>query len=237
MRREGYEFQVSRPRVVLKSDGQGSRLEPYEEVLVDIPDECVGTVMEKMGPRRGEMRDMRPDGNGSTRLQFRIPARGLFGYRSEFLTDTRGEGTLNHHFLEYGPWAGPITGRRKGVLVSDREGEVVAFALAGLQERATMFVSPGDQVYNGMIVGEHVRPGDLDVNVCKEKKLTNMRASGSDDNVKLEPPRLLTLELALEFIEDDELIEITPDGLRLRKRDLDVNTRRKSQKALASQKA
>jgi len=237
MRREGYEFQVSRPRVVMKSDGQGNRLEPYEEVLIDIPDECVGTVMEKMGPRRGEMRDMRPDGNGSTRLQFRIPARGLFGYRSEFLTDTRGEGTLNHHFLEYGPWAGPITGRRKGVLVSDREGEVVAFALAGLQERATMFVSPGDEVYSGMIVGEHVRPGDLDVNVCKEKKLTNMRASGSDDNVKLEPPRLLTLELALEFIEDDELIEITPDGLRLRKRDLDMNTRRKSQKALASQNA
>jgi GTP-binding protein len=237
MRREGYEFQVSRPRVIMKSDAGGNRLEPYEEVLIDIPDECVGIVMEKMGPRRGEMRDMRPDGNGSTRLLFRIPARGLFGYRSEFLTDTRGEGTLNHHFLEYGPWAGPIIGRRKGVLVSDREGEVVAFALAGLQERATMFVSPGDEVYNGMIVGEHVRPGDLDVNVCKEKKLTNMRASGSDENVKLEPPRLLTLELALEFIEDDELIEVTPDGLRLRKRDLDVNTRRKSQKALASQRA
>lgn len=237
MRREGYEFQVSRPRVVLKSDGQGNRLEPYEEVLIDVPDECVGTVMEKMGPRRGEMRDMRPDGNGTTRLTFKIPARGLFGYRSEFLTDTRGEGTLNHHFLEYGPWSGSITGRRKGVLVSDREGEVVAFALAGLQERATMFVSPGDEVYSGMVVGEHVRPGDLDVNVCKEKKLTNMRASGSDDNVKLEPPRILTLELALEFIEDDELIEITPGGLRIRKRDLDMNTRRKTQKALASQNA
>jgi GTP-binding protein len=237
MRREGYEFQVSRPRVITKRDASGQRLEPYEEVLIDVPEGLVGIVMEKMGPRRGELLDMRPSVESTTRLRFRIPARGLFGYRSEFLTDTRGVGILNHHYLEYGPWAGPISGRRRGVLVADREGETVAYALFNLQERATMFVKPGDPVYAGMIVGEHVRPGDLDVNVCKEKKLTNMRASGSDENVRLEPPRALTLELALEFIEDDELIEVTPDALRLRKRQLDPNARRKTQRAAASREA
>ena len=237
MRREGYEFQVSRPRVITKVDEDGSRLEPYEEVIVDIPQETVGIVMEKLGPRRAEMLDMRSSGVGATRLRFRIPARGLFGYRSEFLTDTRGEGTLNHRFLDYGAWAGPIPGRRRGVLVADREGETVAYSLFNLQERATMFVRPGDPVYAGMIVGEHVRPGDLDVNVCKGKKLTNMRASGSDENVRLETPRELTLELALEFIEEDELLEVTPESLRLRKRELDPNTRKKSQRALASRES
>ncbi len=237
MRREGYEFQVSRPRVITRRDEAGNRLEPWEEVLVDVPEGMVGTVMEKLGPRRGELLDMRPSSDGITRLRFRIPARGLFGYRSEFLTDTRGEGILNHHFLEYAPWAGPIAGRRRGVLVADREGETVAYALFQLQERATMFVSPGDPVYTGMIVGEHVRPGDLDVNVCRGKKLTNMRASGSDENVRLEPPRQLTLELALEFIDEDELIEVTPDALRLRKRQLDANQRKKAQKDLASREA
>jgi GTP-binding protein len=237
MRREGYEFQVSRPRVIERKGEDGSRLEPYEEVLIDVPDGTVGTVMEKLGPRRGELLDMKPDGNGTTRLRFRIPARGLFGYRSEFLTDTRGEGILNHHFLEYGPWAGPIQGRKKGVLVADREGETVAYSLFNLQERATLFVDAGVPVYTGMIVGEHVRPGDLDVNVTKGKKLTNMRAAGSDENVKLEPPRKITLELALEFIADDELIEVTPSAIRLRKRELDANRRRKEQKALAGRDA
>lgn len=237
MRREGYEFQVSRPRVITRVDKDGRRLEPYEEVMMDVRQEMVGTIMEKMGSRRGEMLDMRPDGGGSTRLRFRIPARGLFGYRSEFLTDTRGEGTLNHHFMEYGDWAGPIAGRRRGVLVADREGEVVAYALFNLQERATMFLRPGDRVYTGMIVGEHVRPGDLDVNVCKGKKLTNMRAAGSDENVRLEPPRELTLELALEFIEEDELIEVTPDSLRLRKRELDANLRKKAQRTMLSRES
>jgi len=234
MRREGYEFQVSRPRVITRRGEDGARLEPYEEVQVDVPEGMVGIVMEKMGPRRGEILDMRPSPQGVTRLRFRIPARGLFGYRSEFLTDTRGEGLLNHHFLEYGSWAGPIAGRRKGVLVADREGEAIAYSLFNLQERATMFVHPGEPVYTGMIVGEHVRPGDLDVNICREKKLTNMRASGSDENVKLEPPRELTLELALEFIEEDELIEVTPDSLRLRKRILEVNQRKKAEKARLS---
>jgi GTP-binding protein len=237
MRREGYEFQVSRPRVITKVDEQGNRLEPYEEVIVDIPQETMGIVMEKLGPRRAEMLDMRSGGVGATRLRFRIPARGLFGYRSEFLTDTRGEGMLNHRFLEYGDWAGPIPGRRRGVLVADREGETVAYSLFNLQERATMFVSPGDPVYAGMIVGEHVRPGDLDVNVCKGKKLTNIRAAGADENVRLEPPRELTLELALEFIEEDELLEVTPGALRLRKRELDPNARKKQQRALASRES
>jgi len=237
MRREGYEFQVSRPRVVEKQAADGTRLEPFEEVLADVPEPMVGTVMERMGSRRGELQDMRRSEGGMTRLRFRIPARGLFGYRSEFMTDTRGEGILNHHFLEYAPWAGPIQGRKKGVLVSDRQGEAVAYALFNLQERSTMFIGPGTQVYTGMIVGEHVRPGDLDVNVCKGKKLTNMRAAGSDENIKLEPPRKLTLELALEFIADDELIEVTPDAIRLRKRELDANRRRKEQKALAGREA
>jgi GTP-binding protein len=237
MRREGYEFQVSRPRVITKRDEDGRRLEPYEELLIDIPEAMVGTVMEKLGPRRGELLDMRPSADGITRLRFRIPARGLFGYRSEFLTDTRGEGVLNHHFLEYGEWGGPITGRRRGVLVADREGETVAYALFNLQDRGTMFVPPGAPVYTGMIVGEHVRPGDLDVNVCRGKKLTNMRAAGSDENLRLEPPRELTLELALEFIDEDELIEVTPDALRLRKRQLDANMRKKSQREMASQEA
>jgi GTP-binding protein len=150
------------------------------------------------------------------------------------MTDTRGEGLLNHHFLEYGPHAGAMQGRKKGVLVSDRPGEAVAYSLFNLQERATMFISPGTPVYTGMIVGEHVRPGDLDVNVCKGKKLTNMRAAGSDENVKLEPPRQLTLELALEFIADDELIEVTPDAIRLRKKELDANRRKKAHKAMIS---
>jgi GTP-binding protein len=237
MRREGYEFQVSRPRVIERRSPDGERLEPYEEVLIDTPDAMVGTIMEKLGPRRGELLDMKPDGNGTTRLRFRIPARGLFGYRSEFLTDTRGEGILNHHFLEYGPWAGPIQGRKKGVLVADREGDSVAYSLFNLQERATLFIGSGVPVYTGMIVGEHVRPGDLDVNVIKGKKLTNMRAAGSDENVKLEPPRKLTLELALEFIADDELIEITPGAIRLRKRELDANKRKKVQKSLAARDA
>ena len=159
------------------------------------------------------------------------PARGLFGYRSEFLTDTRGAGIMNHRFLEYGPWAGPITGRKRGVLVADREGPVIAFALGNLQERAQMFVAPGDQVYEGMVAGENSRPGDMDVNVTKEKKLTNMRASGSDDNILLEPPRAITLEYALEYIDEDELIEVTPQSIRLRKRLLQANDRKKATRA------
>ncbi|RMH15198.1 MAG: translational GTPase TypA [Gemmatimonadetes bacterium] len=228
MRREGYEFQVSRPRVITRPGPGGTTLEPYEEAIIDVPEAYLGPVMEKMGRRRGEMTEMAHTDQGAVRVRFRIPARGLFGYRSEFLTDTRGEGTLHHQFLEYGPWAGPLAGRKRGVLVADREGVAVAYALFNLQERATMFVRPGEEVYGGMIVGEHVRPGDLDVNVCKGKKLTNIRAAAADENIKLEPPRELTLEMALEFIEDDELIEVTPDAIRLRKRHLDPHERKKA---------
>ncbi len=232
MRREGYEFQVGRPKVLTRINEAGEKEEPYEEVIVEVPSDMVGTVIEKLGPRKGEMTDMKPMGDsGTTRLRFMIPARGLFGYRSEFLTDTRGEGILYHTFDHYGPWAGNLRGRQKGVLVADREGQAVGFALFGLQERATMFVEPQDKVYAGMIVGENVRPDDMDVNVTKEKKLTNMRTTSSDENIKLEPPRKMTLELALEFIEDDELIEVTPDGIRLRKRTLDANQRKKETKA------
>jgi GTP-binding protein len=233
MRREGYEFQVSRPRVITRRDEAGQMVEPYEEAVIEVPSVLVGTVIEKMGPRKAEMTEMRPMDSGATRLRFRVPARGLFGYRSEFMTDTRGEGILHHNFAEWGPWAGPLRGRTRGVLVADREGVAVGYAIFNLQDRATMFVKPGDAVYTGMIVGENVRQDDMDVNVTKEKKLTNMRTTSSDENIKLEPPRRLTLELALEFIEDDELIEVTPDGLRLRKRILDANQRRKAEKRRA----
>jgi GTP-binding protein len=227
MRREGYEFQVSRPRVITRTGAAGERLEPYEELAIDVPEEYLGAVIEKLGPRRAEMIEMKNPGQGLVRLLFKIPSRGLFGYRSEFLTDTRGTGIIHHRFLEYGPWAGPLAGRSRGTLVSMEGGTVVAFALANLQERATLFVSPGDAVYEGMVVGENSRPGDLDVNPTKEKKLTNMRSKASDENVQLEPPRELTLEGALEYIEDDELIEVTPQAIRLRKRYLSANDRKK----------
>ncbi len=231
MRREGFEFQVSRPRVITRKGPDGME-EPYEEAVIEVPSGLVGTVIEKMGPRKAEMTEMKPMGDsGTTRLRFRVPARGLFGYRSEFLTDTRGEGILHHTFSSWGPWAGPLRGRTRGVLVADRQGDTVGFALFNLQERATMFVKPGDPVYGGMIVGENVRSDDMDVNVCKEKKLTNMRTTSSDENIKLEPPRQITLELALEFIQDDELIEVTPGGIRLRKRILEPNQRKKAAKA------
>ena len=227
MRREGYEFQVSRPRVITREGPNGERLEPYEELAIDVPEEYLGTVIEKLGPRRGEMIEMKNPGQGLVRLLYRIPARGLFGYRSEFLTDTRGTGIMHHRFLEYGPWAGPLAGRTRGSLVSMENGTIVAFALANLQERSTLFVAPGDSVYEGMIVGENARPGDMDVNPTKEKKLTNMRTKASDENIQLEPPRELTLEAALEYIEDDELIEVTPQTIRLRKRFLSASDRKK----------
>ena len=227
MRREGYEFQVSRPRVITREGPNGERMEPYEELAIDVPEEYLGTVIEKIGPRRGEMLEMKNPGQGLVRLLYRIPARGLFGYRSEFLTDTRGTGIMHHRFLDYGQWAGPLAGRTRGSLVSMEGGTIVAFALAILQERSTLFVQPGDSVYEGMVVGENARPGDMDVNPTREKKLTNMRSKSSDENISLEPPRELTLEAALEYIEDDELIEITPQSIRLRKRFLGASDRKK----------
>ena len=234
MRRESYEFQVSRPRVITRKGDGGQLLEPFEEVVVEVPSTLVGTVIERLGPRRAKLLEMRAMDSGATRLRFEAPARGLFGYRSEFMIDTRGEGILHHQFLEYGPWAGSLQGRKRGVLVADREGAVVAYALGSLQERATMFVKPGDPVYQGMIVGENARADDMDVNVTKEKKLTNMRTTASDENTKLEPPRQITLEFALEFIEEDELIEVTPAAIRLRKRILDASQRRKAEKQRAA---
>src|SRR6266704_2012095 len=227
MRREGYEFQVSRPRIIPREGPNGERLEPYEELMIDCPEGYLGVVMEKLGPRRAELLDMRNTGLGMVRMRFKIPARGLLGYRSEFLTDTRGTGIMHHRFFDYGPWAGPLQGRSRGVMVADREGVAVAYALFNLQERGTMFVKPGDAVYEGMIVGESARTGDMDVNPSKEKKLTNMRTTASDEMIVLEPPRPVTLELALEYIEDDELIEITPSSIRLRKRELNATERRK----------
>jgi GTP-binding protein len=227
MRREGYEFQVSRPRVIIKTGVNGEKLEPYEELAIDVPEDYLGAVIEKLGPRRGEMIEMKNPGQGLVRVLYRIPARGLFGYRSEFLTDTRGTGIIHHRFLEYGAWAGALATRSRGTLVSMENGTIIAFALAALQERSTLFVSPGEPVYEGMIVGENSRPGDMDVNPTKEKKLTNMRTTGTDENIRLEPPRELTLEGALEYIEDDELIEVTPQSIRLRKRLLAQSDRKK----------
>src|SRR6185437_13176629 len=213
--------------VITKLGPGGERQEPYEELTVDVAEEYMGVVMEKLSPRRSELTEMRNPGQGMVRLTFRIPARGLFGYRSDFLTDTRGTGIMHHRFLDYGPWAGPLAGRTRGSLVSMEHGTIVAFALANLQERSTLFVQPGDNVYEGMIVGENARPGDMDVNPTKEKKLTNMRSKASDENIQLEPPRELTLEAALEYIEDDELIEVTPQTIRLRKRFLSGSDRKR----------
>ena len=232
MRREGYEFQVSRPRVITRLGADGERLEPYEELMIDVPESYLGAVIERLGERRAELLDMKNPGAGMVRLRYAIPARGLFGYRGEFLTDTRGTGIMHHRFYQYGPWAGPIEGRNRGVLVSMEAGVAVAFALFNLQERASLFIAPGASLYEGMIVGENARPGDMDVNPSKEKKLTNMRSKSSDENVQLEPPRELTLEGALEYIEDDELIEVTPQSIRLRKRLLSANDRRKVSREL-----
>ncbi len=228
MRREGYEFQVSRPRVITRTGDNGEKLEPYEELAIDVPEDYLGVVIEKLGPRKAEMIEMKNPGQGLVRLLYRVPARGLFGFRSEFLTDTRGTGLMHHRFLEYGAWAGPLSGRSRGVLVSMESGTIIAFALFSLQERSTLFVKPGEAVYEGMLIGENARPGDMDVNPTKEKKLSNIRTKSTDENITLEPPRAITLESALEYIEDDELIEITPQNIRLRKRLLLTSDRKRT---------
>ncbi|HEY8469974.1 MAG TPA: translational GTPase TypA [Longimicrobiales bacterium] len=231
MRREGYEFAVSRPRVITRRGPDGELLEPYEELTIDVPESYIGVVIEKLGQRKGELLEMRSVGTraaGMVRLVYRIPARTLFGYRSEFLTDTRGEGVMHHRFHGYGPWAGPVRSRERGVMVSMTDTVSVAYALFNLQERGTLFIGPGVEVYEGMIVGENARPGDMEVNVGKGKKLTNIRAAGADENVILEPPRRMTLEAALEFIAEDELVEVTPTAIRLRKRLLKAHERKKA---------
>jgi GTP-binding protein len=232
MRREGYEMAVSRPRVVFK-DIDGVRCEPFEVLTVDVEQENQGAIMEELGRRRGELLDMQPDGKGRVRLDYRIPARGLIGFQGEFMTLTRGTGVMSHVFDDYAPVKADIEERRNGVLVSQDDGEAVAYALWKLQERGRMFVSPGDPVYEGMIIGIHTRDNDLVVNPIRTKQLTNIRASGKDEAILLTPPIGLTLEYAVEFIGDDELAEITPKSIRLRKRHLQEHDRRRAERAAA----
>ncbi len=229
MRREGYELAVSKPRVILRQEN-GSTLEPYELLTVDVEETYQGTVIEKLGGRKGEMINHQAGGDGRVRLEYRIPARGLLGLQSEFLTDTKGTGVLHHIYDGYGPYKGDIPTRTRGVLIAMEAGETMAYALFNLQERGSLFVGPGVKCYAGMIIGEHSRDNDLVVNPLKSKKLTNMRAAGSDENIQLTPPRNLSLEQAIEFIADDELVEVTPQSLRLRKRILDENERKRGAK-------
>ena len=226
MRREGFELQVSKPNVIFKTI-DGKKMEPMEYLTIDVPEEFMGPVMEKMGPRKGEMVNMTSAVNGYTRLEFNIPARGLIGFRSEFMTDTKGNGIMNHVFNGYGPYKGDIPTRSRGSIVSFEQGEAIAYGLFNAQERGKLFITPGTPVYEGMIVGECSRAEDIDINVCKGKKLTNTRASGSDDAVKLVPVTQLTLEQSLEFINHDELVEVTPVSVRMRKRALNAAERKR----------
>ena len=235
MRREGYELSISRPRVLYRADSDtGDRLEPIEEVLIDVDEEHVGIVVEKMGSRRGELTDMRPSGAGKMRLSFLMPSRGLIGYHGEFLTDTRGTGVMSRLFHGYAPFKGLIEGRRNGVLIANAEGAAVAYALWNLEERGPLFISPGTPVYPGMIIGEHSRGSDLEVNPLKAKQLTNFRTHAHDEMMRLTPPRALTLERAISYIEEDELVEVTPKSVRLRKRLLDPHARKRDSRARAA---
>ena len=231
MRREGFELTIGRPRVLMRENPETrEREEPFEEVLVDVDEQYSGVVVEKLSMRKGQMQDMRPSGGGKQRLTFHIPSRGLIGYHGEFLTDTRGTGIMNRLFHGYAAWAGPIEGRRNGSLISNVDGATTQYALFSLQERGALFVDPGATVYVGMIIGENSRDDDLDVNPVKEKKLTNVRAAGKDDALLLTPPRRMSLEQAIAYIEDDELVEVTPSVVRLRKRFLDPNERKRAQR-------
>ena len=232
MRREGFELSVGRPRVLMKTDpATGQRLEPLEDALIDVDDAYTGIVVEKLAKRKGELKEMRPSGGGKTRLSFNVPSRGLIGYHGEFLTDTRGTGVMNRSFAGYGPWRGTIDGRGKGVLVSTANGDSVAYALWYLEERGPLFIDPGVKVYQGMIVGEHSRDNDLEVNPMREKHLTNIRTTAKDEAIRLTPPRRMTLEQAIAYVAEDELVEVTPKSIRLRKAMLDPHERRKADKA------
>ena len=236
MRREGFELGISRPRVLFREDENGKPTEPYETVVIDVDDEHSGTVVEKMANRKGEMTDMRPSGGGKTRITFSAPSRGLIGYHGEFLSDTRGTGIMNRLFEGYGPHKGAIEGRKNGVLISNGSGEAVAYALGPLEERGILMVSPGEALYEGMIIGENAKPDDLEVNPMKSKQLTNFRSTGKDDAIRLTPPWKMTLEQAIAYVDDDEMVEVTPKNIRLRKRHLDPNERKKmsrSKKAMA----
>jgi len=231
MRREGFELGISRPRVLFR-EGENGREEPYETVVIDVDDEYSGTVVEKMAIRKAEMTDMRPSGGGKTRITFSAPSRGLIGYHGEFLSDTRGTGIMNRVFERYGPYKGAIEGRPNGVLISNGAGEAVAYALNALEDRGVLMVSPGDPIYEGMIIGENAKNDDLEVNPMKSKQLTNFRASGGkDDAIRLTPPRKMTLEQAIAYIDDDELVEVTPKSVRLRKRFLDPHERKRQSRS------
>ena len=225
MRREGYEFSVSKAEVLYQEDENGMKLEPMELTLIDVPEEFAGNVIEKLGQRKGELINMSNSSNGTSRMEFSIPSRGLIGYRGEFLTDTKGNGIMNSIFDGYGPYKGDIQYRKQGSLIAYEAGESTTYGLYNAQERGTLFISPGVKVYSGMVIGQCAKPEDIEVNICKRKQLTNTRASGSDDALKLSPPRILSLEQALEFIETDELLEVTPTSLRIRKKILDPTQR------------
>ena len=230
MRREGFELAVSKPEVICR-EVNGEECEPFESLVIDVPEKYQGTVIEKLGVRKAELISMTAL-EGFNRLEFTIPARGLIGFRTEFLTDTHGTGVMNHIFYGYAPWKGKIPGRRNGVLIAMENGTTIAYALFNLQDRGELFVGPGTNVYEGMIIGQHAKGNDLVVNPCKTKKLTNVRASGSDDAIRLTPHRELSLEQALEFIDNDELVEVTPKSIRLRKRILNENDRKKELKKM-----
>jgi len=231
MRREGFELTIGKPRVVLRDGPNGEKLEPIEEAIIDVDDEFSGAVIEKLSSRKGELVEMRPSGAGRTRLKFLIPTRGLIGYQPELLSDTRGTGIINRIFHAYQPFRGDIPGRRTGVLLSNAQGEAVAYALFNLQDRGPMMIDPGTKVYPGMIVGEHTRGNDLEINVLKGKQLTNIRAAGKDEALTLTPPMRLSLERALSYIEEDELVEVTPKSIRLRKKLLDPHERKRAERA------
>jgi GTP-binding protein len=232
LRREGFELGISRPRVLFR-DGPNGREEPYETVVIDVDDEFSGTVIDKMAVRKAEMTDMRPSGGGKTRLTFSAPSRGLIGYHGEFLSDTRGTGIMNRLFEKYGPHKGPISGRQNGVLISMEKGPAVAYALSALEDRGVLFISPGDMLYEGMVIGENAKTQDLEVNPLKSKQLTNFRASGpKDEGIRLTPPRRMTLEQAIAYIQDDELVEVTPKAIRIRKRHLDPHERKRASRKM-----
>ena len=228
MRREGYEFAVSKAEVLYHEDSKGRKTEPMEIAYIDVPDEFTGTVIEKLGQRKGELQNMTPITGGYTRLEFSIPARGLIGYRGEFMTDTKGNGIINTIFDEYAPYKGDIQYRKQGSLIAFESGESITYGLYNAQERGTLFIGAGEKVYAGMIIGQNGKPEDVEINVCKKKQLTNTRASGSDEALRLTPPKVLSLEQALEFIDTDELLEITPVSLRIRKKILDPTLRKRA---------
>ena len=230
MRREGYEFAVSKAEVLYKEDENGNLLEPMERAVIDVPDEFTGAVIEKLSSRKGELQNMTPTTGGYTRIEFLIPSRGLIGYRGEFLTDTKGNGIINTIFEEYGPYKGEISYRKQGSLIAFETGESITYGLYNAQERGTLFIGAGEKVYAGMIIGQNAKQDDMEVNVCKKKQLTNTRSSGSDDALRLTPPTILSLEQALDYIETDELLEITPEHLRLRKKILDPTMRMRAKR-------